>query len=366
MAAGGFQAELTWEIAQLWRRLENNDRAQPLEERAVELAAGERDFPTSYRAWLAEQGRDAVLELRDVAAARGMIQKRRFYGDRALGQMAVSLAAEATDDALVLVDHIQDPYQRVRALAAMIGRAPERNPDADAALFSQLESSLAELSDEQRDTAQFTAVELLVDRDVAGARRLVAQIADPGRRALALVLLAQHDNAAATWESAWQATEAIHGDSSSLALALAGLAAHWYAQADGRADVALDRAYSAALGATSVIDRVDALIQIAQVVLVNDQAHAERILGEAENLAAEIGSRRGRGRALACIAAAWMDIAPAAACRLLAELRLLGRDNFLDGVAQVAPGVPPHGGPSLLLALAEALEHATTFFDVAA
>ncbi len=292
-AEGGFQAELFWEIAQVWRRLDDSAQAQQLEKKAVELAADERDFPTSYRAWLAAQGRDVVLELRDIAAARGMIQKRRFYSDRVLAQMAVSLAADDADDALVLVDNIQDPYQRVRALAAIIGHTDVNNVDADARLFSQLDRTLAELPDEQKDIARFAAVELLVERADAKTQPLIDQIADPGRRTLAMVLIAQHSRTAAAWEAAWSAAETSAGDNASLALALARLAEHWYELEDVRAVAAIDRAQMLALAAESASARADALIMIAQVLVVNDQAHATKILGEAEQLAEDIPSRRG-------------------------------------------------------------------------
>ena len=87
-----------------------------------------------------------------------------------------------------------------------------------------------------------------------------------------------------------------------------------------------------------------------------------RALVRAEEIARQEETLCGRGKGLSGIAAVWMRLDPARACQILADLRRLGRPNFLEGVAQIAPGAAGLGGAALTWQLVEALDVTETFF----
>lgn len=117
---------------------------------------------------------------------------------------------------------------------------------------------------------------------------------------------------------------------------------------------------------TTILDLVDvgaALASQGQAAAEVWQAARGATREEAEAAARRLDGTRARGRALSRIAGAWMDLDPARACRLLADLRRLGRPNFLDGLSQLVPGAARLGGPALVWRLFEAVEATGAFFE---
>jgi hypothetical protein len=366
-ASGGFKAELWLAIADGWRAVGDEARAKALAEAALRLAGDEADFPTRYVTWLAERGRQAVTELREIAAVRGMIQKRRFYSAGALAQMAQSLAATDPAGAEVLAGNIQDPYQAARAYAAIAGRLAQTQGERAEALLQMVEDRAMALPVDQRDVVLAGAVEILTPLDKHSAQRLSTLITDVGRRALALSSLAanqpaQDQAAEPLWAEVWQMAQQAAAPGAALALALAHLGQHWADISEARAAQAFDQALGAARGEPSPAERVDALTQVALALSRSATEQARQILTAAEEAARRLDGPRAQGRALSRLAAVWLDLDAAQAGRLLADLRRLGRENFLDGVAQIAPGVARLGGTALIGQLFEALEAAEAFF----
>lgn len=151
--------------------------------------------------------------------------------------------------------------------------------------------------------------------------------------------------------------------SSSLARALGRLGAHWASSGDPRSGEAWKRAEQAALGAASPSVQVEALTSLAAAMSRWTPDRAGEILTQAEELARREVTLRGRGKGLSGIAAVWMYLAPSRSCQILADLRGLDRFNFLDGVAQIAPGVAERWGADAVWQLVEALLAAETFYS---
>ncbi len=394
-AAGGFRAELWVHLAGLWRALGQEDMAIVLDQKALALAEDEADFGAQYRAWLAQRGRQVVVDLAEVAMVRGAIQKRRHYSDRALAQMAQSLAVEDAEQALRLARDIGDPQQWALAYAAVAGHlalgegagkedadlerrgpregdaAPERLGPRVGEMVQEILDRLEPLPGDQRDLAINGAVEVLARLDPSRAQRLAEAIGDGASRAVALTLVAgepasSSGEATARWEAAWQAasqpTTQTAESGATWARALTRLAAHWASTGDPRAGQAWDRAERAALAEPWAIARVEALSGLAEALRSMLPERARHILAQAEADARREGNLRGRSKSLGGIAASWMLIDPARACQLLADLWRLGRPNFLDGVARIAPRSVSLGGVALAWRLVEALDAAEGFF----
>jgi hypothetical protein len=143
---------------------------------------------------------------------------------------------------------------------------------------------------------------------------------------------------------------------------VARIAAAWTAAGDARPAAAFARALEAARAQPPDVESLDALTQIAAALAPSSPGQAKEILNAAQAAAWRLEGVRARGRALSRIAGAWMALDAARAVALLADLRRLGRANFLDGVAQIAPGTARLGGTALVGRVLAALEEGERFF----
>jgi transcriptional regulator with XRE-family HTH domain len=364
-AAGGYGAEVLADAAALWARLGERDRAESLAERAAAIAGDDADLLASYRAWLAKVGTEWAASLRVVAATRAGFQKRRTYSDKALVQVAQGLAAQDLDGARVLVDAIQDKAQRVRALAALAGHAARQgNAQADPLLQETLQGA-RNLAADERDYVLYGAVSVLAPLDAPQAQQMVDEIHAADFKMAAQVALAEHqegEKGERLWQAAWQVAQSLRQPTLASVLALAQLAVHWTRKDDARAGQVLARANEDAGELPSTLEQIEALTQLAGRVAAVRGDPARAFLHEARALVPRLSDRRGRGRSLSRLAGTMMQLDPAQACHWLAELRTLGRENFLDGVAQIAPGAAQLGGAEMILHMVEALDKAEAFF----
>lgn len=366
-ADGGFQAKHLADAATLLRRAGDEETAGRLDTKVSQLADTEADLPTSYRAWLAERGREVVTTLREVAMTRAGFVKRRYYSDKALSQMAESLAAEDPDGAELLAEEIRDASLRTRAHATALGYLARRDDPGAGRVEQMIEETVRMAPEHDRDYLRAEAVAVLAPLYSGGARRFGDGIEADDLKVTALVeigaaLVAEGQAAAEVWDEAWQVAQGVVRKTATLARALARLGRHWAEAGDSRAAEAFTLALEAARVEPSGVERADALTQIAVAMSPSGADEARAILEEAEATARQLDGARARGRALSRIAGAQMDLDPARACHLLANLRRLGRPNFLDGLAQIVPGAATLGGAPLLWQIFEAIEQTSAFF----
>ena len=369
-AEGGYQARPLAIGSTLMLELGDEARATELADRAADIARGDADLLISYRDWLVKKGYEWAASLTEDATTKGSFRKRRYESDKVLAQAAESLAAEDAKTARTLPREIADPVQRARALAAVVGRLSAPDPTGADEELQEIEDIAQGLSVERdRSYLLARAVEILAPLDAARALRLSASIdvADFKVAALADIgaaLAARNESADEVRESAWQIAQGAPPQTAKLALALTRLGQQWTVVGDGRAGDAFTLAREAARGEPLAVERIEALVELAVTLPPSRRSQAQDILAEAETGVQRIEEPRGRGRSLARIAGAWMDLDPEQACRLLADLRLLGRPDFLDGVAQVAPGAARLGQITLVWQMFQALEEAHGFFRI--
>ncbi len=359
-AGSGYLARALLELAELRRKLGQADKAVELEKRAQDEAAAGADLPTLYRDWLAEQGLAAAASLREIATVRGAVFKGAYFNDRALADMAASLAAEHQQEALELAQKINDLSQRGRALAAVAAFAPSD-------LADQIVDSILAIRNqvERFDFLLLEALRVLAPRRPDLAGRLCQALASPDNQVLGQVELAstlQGPEADQAWQQAWDLSATVTGGSVALAGALARLAAFWHSRKDQRSAAAFERALQAAREESSPPRKVEALLAVQRVMFPILPLPARQVLEEATRLAPQLDGIRECGRAISDSAAAWMELDPARACQLLIDLRQLGRGNFLDGIARCAPAVARRWGPDLSWQIFESLLQADAFF----
>ncbi|HBY99420.1 MAG TPA: hypothetical protein DEP84_36695, partial [Chloroflexi bacterium] len=211
-ADGGFQAKQLADAATLLRQTGDEEAAGRLDTKVSQLADSEADLPTSYRAWLAERGREVVTTLREVAMTRAGFVKRRYYSDKALLQMAESLAAEDPDGAELLAQEIRDVSLRTRAHATALGSlARRKDPGADR-VVQLIEETVLMAPEHDRDYLRAETVAVLAPLSPGGARRFSDSIEADDLKVTALVdigagLVAQGQAAAEVWDEAWQAAQ---------------------------------------------------------------------------------------------------------------------------------------------------------------
>ena len=367
-AEGGYQAQPLAIASTLMLEFGDESQAAELADRAADIACGDADLLISYREWLVKKGYEWAASLNEVATTRGHFRKRRYESDKVLAQAAESLAAEDATTARTLAREIADPVQRARAGR---GRRPPVPPDPTGAdeVLQEIEDIAQGLS--ASSTAAICsprAVEILAPLDAARALRLSAAIdvADFKVAALADIgaaLAARNEPAEEVRNSAWQIAQGAPPQTAKLARALTRLGQQWTVVGDGRAGDAFTFAREAARGEPlqwsaskrwwswpSPCPRRDAVRHRTSWPRPKRPCNVSRSRAAAGD----------RWR----IAGAWMDLDPEQACRLLADLRLLGRPDFLDGIAQVAPGAARLGGTQLVWQLFQALEEAQGFFRI--
>jgi hypothetical protein len=194
------------------------------------------------------------------------------------------------------------------------------------------------------------------------------ELSDPALKAQALLWLAQAQtsdivSSGSLWEELWQMAQTGDPQGAAWGITLASLARTFTQAGDARAGQAVDLALAAARAETSLLQRADALRQIALAVLSKQPDQARIILHEAEVTARKLEGLRDCGRVLGDISAVWMRLDPAEACHLLSELRYFGRMNYLDAIAQVAPPVIERWGIDLGWQIYQAIQAAERFFE---
>jgi hypothetical protein len=348
---------------------------------------------TSYRALLAQMGTTWAAELRQIASARAFMQKRRYYSDKAVAEMALALAERDLEGAWELARSIQDASQRMRAVAAVAGQLARLEPAAfrgavriwpqlgelgaqsgDRAAARLVRDELSSLLQGEtsagpvdRDYLLSAAIQQLAPLAPAAAEELSSDLESPAFIAKALVDVASGTAelglpADSAWERAWAAAQATADASATLGLAVAHIACRWYAAGDARAGAALARALDALRGESSRLERIDATIEIASALAPFQPDQAQTLLDEARRLAGDLEAGPAQGQALSRIVGAQMELDPGLACRLLADLRRMGRDSFLDGAARLVPGAARLGGTALVERIAGALSEGMSFF----
>ncbi len=85
-AQGGYLGQVLLALADLRRKLGQEDQAVELEKRAQNEAVSGADLPSLYRAWLAEQGRTAAASFREVASISGGDLQRRLFQRSCVGR----------------------------------------------------------------------------------------------------------------------------------------------------------------------------------------------------------------------------------------------------------------------------------------
>lgn len=303
----------------------------------------------------------------DLAMAAAEAIQDDFWRRYALGQMAQTLAAEDPDGALVLLDEIRDASQRVRTLAAVAGHLAAQDCDAVEGYVEEILDIVQSASEDARDYLLAGAVEVLAPLHPPGAEHLSASIATASFKATALVSAAAGRmerglDAGDAWDQAWQVAQSAQEKTATLALAIARIGRHWHATGDARMADAVGLALHMVWSVPDRVERIDAAVQIAVMLGSFGPDQALVTLDEARRLAGTFAEARAQGQALSRIAGAMMDINPAGACRLLANLCRLGRDSFLGGVACIIPGAARLGGSALVWQIYQALEEAEEFF----
>jgi AAA ATPase domain len=359
-AQSGYLGRALMELAELRRKLGQTERAIELEKRAQSEATSGVNLPALYRAWLAELGQTAAASFREVASVRGAIFKGAYYSDRVLADMAASLAADNPEDALELANKINDLSQRGRALAAVAAYAPAEQAEPIVESILALRENV-----ENFDFLILEALRALAPRRTDLARKLCVVLESPDMQVLGQVELASAlDGNAATeaWQKAWDLAAQAPGGSVALANALARLGLYWRTRQDPRAVAAIERALQAARDEPSPPQRVEALIDVAEIMRPVFPAPARDVLEEATRLAPKLDGIRECGRALSDLAAAWMELDPSRAFQLLADLRRLGRGNFLDSITQAAPVIGRRWGADLAWQIFQSMQQAEAFF----
>jgi hypothetical protein len=359
-AQGGYLGRVLLDLAELRRKIGQEDHAIELEKRAQNEATSATDLPALYRAWLAEQGRTAAASFREVAAVRGAIFKGAFYSDRVLADMAASLASKHPEDAMELTHKIKDLSQRGRALAAVAAFAPPEQAEPIVEDILALREQV-----ERFDFLLLEALRALAPRRPDLARKLCIVLESPDMQVLGQVELASvldGEPANQAWQKAWELAAQAPGGSVALANALARLGRFWHTLKDQRAAAAFERAIQAARDEPSSSQRVEALLDVQAIMLPLLPVPARQVLEEATRLAPQLDGIRECGRAISDIAAAWMELDPSRACHLLADLRRLGRGNFLDGITQAAPVIARRWGADLAWQIFQSMQQAEAFF----
>jgi hypothetical protein len=367
-AAGGYQAKLLADAAALWQDAGDGEQADALARRAAEIAGDDVDLLTGYRALLAEKGGEWAANLRTVATSRAGIRKQRYYSDKALSEMAQSLAARDLEGALVLLEEIQDGSQRARALAAIVGHSARRAPDAAKGYAEKILDTAQATPEDSRDYLLASAVEILAPLHPSSAEYLSASIAAPSFKSTALADTAaghqaQGMEASEVWEQAWQTVQTAEEATATLALAIAQIGRHWHETGDHRAIQAFDLALETVWSEPDRVERIDAAVRIAALLSSLDQKRAYDVLEKAKGQADAFTGARSRGQAMSRIVGVMMDIDPASACHLLADLRRLGLPSFLDGVGRSASSALRLGGTELVWQIFGGLEEARRFFE---
>jgi len=366
-AAGGYQAKLLADAAALWQDAGDTERATVLAKRAAEIAGDDVDLLAGYRALLAEKGGEWAANLRTIAMSRALIRKQRYYSDKALSEMAQSLAAGDLEGALILLGEIQDGSQRVRALAAIAGHSAGQDSDAAKGYVEEILDTAQAASEDMRDYLLAGAVEILAPLHPLSAEYLSTSIATTSFKSTALVSAAvgreaQGMEAGEAWDHAWQIVQAAQQKTATLALAIAQISRHWHETGDHRAVRGFDLALEMVWSESDRVERIDAAVRIAAMLSPFDPDQAYAALKKAKKQADTFAEVRAQGQALSRIAGVMMDIDPGSACRLLANLRRLGRDSFLDGVACIIRGAARLGGTALAWQIYQALEEVEEFF----
>ncbi|MCL7454779.1 MAG: tetratricopeptide repeat protein, partial [Anaerolineae bacterium] len=389
---GGYRARLLAQMAELLEEMGQIDLAGQWAEEARQIAGEDADLLTGYRALLAQMGTAWAADLRRVATSRVLIQKRRYYSDKALAEMAAALAERDLAEAWAVTRTIGDASQRLRAAAVVAGHLAQLataefqqavsslglpaglSPGDDAAvwlvrdaLVSQLDSGSGVRAGDH-DYLLSAAVEVLAPLAPGAALALSSDLTSLAFRAKALVDAAIGATsrglpADLMWEQAWAATQTAPEATAALALATAQIASHWHGSGDARASEAWTRALDALRAEPSRLERIDASVLVATLMAPSRPDEAQSLLDEARRLVGDLEVGRAQGQALSRIAGAQMELDVERACRLLANLRRAGRDSFLDGLAHIIPEAVRLGGTRLIAQLATSLEEAQDFFS---
>ncbi len=274
--------------------------------------------------------------------------------------MAASLASEHLEDAMALTQKIKDLSQRGRALAAVAAYAPPEQAEPIVEDILALREQV-----ERFDFLLLEAIRALAPRRPDLARKLNQALVAPDLQVLGKVELAsvlEDQPAADAWEQAWQMASTTPGGSVALTNALARLGQFWQTQKDPRAAAVFERALQAARAEASQTQRIEALLDVQRILLPVLPVPARQVLEEATHLAPKLDGIRECGRAISNIAAAWLELDPSRACQLLADLRRLGRGNFLDGITQAVPVIARRWGPDLAWQIYQSIQQADAFF----
>ena len=297
--------------------------------------------------------------------------------------MAIALAERDLTGAWELARSIQDVSQRMRAVAAVAGHLTQSEPaqlqllgelgippgeGAAAGLVRHELASLRERGMAEWDYPLAAAIEVLAPLAPAAAGELSDDLTSSAFVVKALVDVAGGTEAQGlpahpVWEKAWVAARAVGQTGATLALAIGQIARHGFAAGDTRAAEMLARALDAVRGEQSRLERIDATLEIASALVTLWPAQAQALMDEALRVAGDLGVGGTQGPALSRIVGVQMKLDPGRACRLLADLRRLGRDSFLDGVARIVPGAADLGGTALIEQMARSLEDAQGFFS---
>jgi tetratricopeptide (TPR) repeat protein len=366
-AQGGYRAKLLADAAALWQEAGDSEKAAALTGKARTTAGKDADLLAGYRALLARVGRQWAASLREVAMSRAIISKQRYYSDKAVSQMAQSLAADDPEEALVLAHTIQDGSQRACALASVAGHLAVTDADAAGGWIRKIIDIASGLAEDSIDYVLASSAEILAPLYPPGAEQISEAIADLSFKTATLVDAAagraeQGMDSAAAWDRVWSTAQSTSEGGATLAMAVARIGQHWAEAGDARAADAFALAQEAVQVEPSPVERIDAMIQIAMRLGPSRPDEACALLEEARTQAGAMRGARARGQALSRIAGAYMDLDPERAWRLLAELRGLGRDSFLDGVARIVPGAARLGGTELVSQVFAALEDGRSFF----
>jgi hypothetical protein len=363
-AEGGFRAQVLLQLASLRRQLGQENVAIELERQAVQAAKDNIDLLTGYQTWLVEKGRLAVVSLREIVGQRAVLRKGEYYSDTALAEMALSLVKEHPEEAKILVDGIGDPSQRARGLAGLAGYCPETTEET---IIQDIFNLRPGNSPEVFNYALLQAVQILAPLKANLARQLMEAISDLALKAQALLSLAltQSSESVSTdslWEELWQMAQMGDPQGVAWAVTLARMASTFTQAGDARTAQAIDLALAAARSEPSLLQRADALRQIALAVLSKQPDQARIVLHEAEATSRKLEGLRDCGRVLSDIAAVWMRFDPAEACQLLSELHYFGRMNYLAAIAQVVPPAIERWGSDMGWQIYQAIQAGEGFF----